>query len=328
MKKGLIIGGLFMMTSAMVSAQQLGQFSQYVQNQMLLNPAATGIFDYTDINLSMRRQWTGIDNAPSTMYASVNARLGGGGKTPNYGPMLRISTGKPMSVEPRATRGVYHGLGGYLMNDEYGAFRNLSGKLSYALHLPLGEKFHVSLGAGLGVSNLAFDQTKVQLTESADNTYNNFIANGTSGTFFDANAGVYLYSEKFFLGYSTNQLFGDQISFGDKLGSADLQIHHFATLGYTIAAGENLTFTPSAMFKLMSPTPGTIDVNLKAEYRERFWAGVSYRHNDAIVPMIGFNINNTYKFGYSYDLTTSNLGNYNNGSHEVLLGIMLGRNKS
>lgn len=316
------------MCTAFVQGQQLGQFSQYVQNPMILNPAATGIYDYTDINLSMRKQWSGLEGSPLTFYGSVNARLGGKPSAASFTPGLRTSvSGKgTTSMTPGTKRGIHHGLGGYLLSDEYGAFKKMTGNVSYALHLPLGQKYHLSIGAGLGVSNLAFDQNNISLIDNNDNTYSQFIANGTSSTFFDLNLGFWLYSDNLFLGYSTNQLLGDKVSFGDKLGDANLEIHHFATAGYKFDVNDNFSLTPSAMFKIMSPAPASFDFTLKAEFVQKVWIGASYRHEDAVVGMVGFNLNNMFKLGYSYDFTTSNLNGYSSGSHEVVLGIMLGRN--
>jgi type IX secretion system PorP/SprF family membrane protein len=330
-KKGLIIGGLVLLATAGVQAQQLGQFSQYVQNPFILNPAAAGIYDYTDINLSMRRQWAGISNAPNSYYASVNARLTKQNSAPSYQPTLRMSMSdkpKENAASPMPTAGkLRHGLGGYIAQQGYGAFKRLSGNISYALHVPLGKKFYGSLGLGLGASNLAFDQSLVQMTDAVDNTYANFIAGGTSSTFLDLNAGIWIYSDNLFFGYSTNQLLGDKVAFGDNLGQAELQVHHFATAGYKIQAGDNMTLTPSFMLKLMSPSPASLDVNLKAEFKEMFWLGVSYRHTDAIAGMLGLTLNNRLKVGYSYDYTLSTLNNYSSGSHEIVLGVMLGGSK-
>lgn len=317
------------MFTAFAQGQQLGQFSQYVQNPMILNPAATGIYDYTDINLSMRKQWSGLDGSPTTFYGSVNASLRKKVQAASFSPSLRTSaTGGGTTVAvPDYGRKIKHGIGGYLLSDEYGAFQKMTGNVSYALHIPIGETYWISGGLGLAISNLAFDQDRVSLVEGNDNTYTQFIANGTSSTFFDLNAGIYLYSDNLFLGYATNQLLGDAVTFGDKLGDADLQIHHFATLGYRINVNDNFALTPSAMVKIMSPTPASFDITMKAEFQEKFWLGASYRHTDAVVGLVGFNLNNVFKLGYSYDFTLSNLNSYNSGSHEIVLGIMLGRNK-
>jgi hypothetical protein len=75
----------------------------------------------------------------------------------------------------------------------------------------------------------------------------------------------------------------------------------------------------------MSPAPVSIDVNLQAEYNEWLWFGFGYRHTDAVIGMLGMNISNRFKFGYSYDFSLSKFNNYTSGGHELTLGIMLGR---
>ena len=212
------------------------------------------------------------------------------------------------------------------MMDEYGAFQKLTGNISYALHLPLGEQLYFSVGAGVGASNLSFDRDNISLTNQVDNTYNQFIANGTNSTYLNLNLGGWLYTDRFFLGYNTNQLLGDALAFGDGLNYEELELHHYATVGYKIKAGDNFDITPSAMLKFLNPSPPSFDLTLKAEYKEQFWAGVSYRNQDAIIGLVGFNINNFIKLGYSYDFSISDLSSYNSGGHEIVLGIMLGRN--
>ena len=64
----------------------------------------------------------------------------------------------------------------------------------------------------------------------------------------------------------------------------------------------------------------TFDINLNAQFNERFWVGASYRNEDAIVGMLGMNITEKLKVGYSYDFTTSELKNYSDGTHEIMLG--------
>jgi hypothetical protein len=54
------------------------------------------------------------------------------------------------------------------------------------------------------------------------------------------------------------------------------------------------------------------------------WIGASYRHKDSFAGMVGFNISNTVNLGYSYDNSTTSLATYNRGSHELVLGFILG----
>ncbi len=75
----------------------------------------------------------------------------------------------------------------------------------------------------------------------------------------------------------------------------------------------------------MSPSPLAIDGSLQLEYKEWLWCGVSYRHTDAIVAMVGLNVNKSFKFGYSFDYSLSKFNQYSSGGHEIVLGLMFGR---
>ena len=69
----------------------------------------------------------------------------------------------------------------------------------------------------------------------------------------------------------------------------------------------------------MNPSPGSFDLNVKVSYQNSVWGGISYRHNDAIVAMIGYELNDRFNIGYSYDVTLSGLRGYSSGSHEIVL---------
>ena len=85
---------------------------------------------------------------------------------------------------------------------------------------------------------------------------------------------------------------------------------------------KKISLQPSVLFRMIEATPMQFDVNLRVNFDKTFWTGVSYRHNDAIVGLIGVRV---YQMlvGYSYDFTISDLKNYNYGSHEVSLTLIL-----
>lgn len=324
MIRKVVLIGAFVFGSSALFAQQLGQYSQYIQNPYIINPAAAGVYDRTDINMSMRSQWAGLDYAPKTYYLSGTMVLKTGGSPFFNSPVLRTSDGEPNAMpETPGTGKLKHAVGGLISMDEYGAFKKLTGMLSYALHFPISNKFNMSVGAGIGASNLNFDESMITLENPTDNTYNEFAANTGATTFLDLNMGLWLYSDEFFFGYSSNQLLQNKIYFGSNPTDATLRMHHFITSGYRVAVNENFDVIPSVMLKYMNPAPMSFDITVKAEYQRKYWAAVSYRHTDAVVAMVGAQLNDMFKLGYGYDVTISNLNNYSNGSHEIVLGVLL-----
>jgi len=87
---------------------------------------------------------------------------------------------------------------------------------------------------------------------------------------------------------------------------------------------DDLSFLPSATVRYVSPMPLGIDLNAKVQYHDLIWAGASYRLQDGFAGMIGVNVNSTFNVGYSYDYTTSRLNTVSKGSHEIVVGFLLG----
>ena len=325
MKRILIIAG--MMLSGYASAQQIPQYSQYLRNQFMVNPGATGVYDFVDITMGGRWQWMGFGDEPRTAYLYVTSPLTKNPK-PKYNPALRVSTGPVRNPEIKTGK-LKHAVGGQLLADQYGAFRTMQFAGTYAVHLPVSRKFNLSFGARLGMSNHTFLSDKAQVLNvvnsgygSTDNTYNQFISN-TSKWIFDLGAGFYLYSKNVFVGIAADQLTKDMVEFGSGTANFNNQVHLNATAGVKLPLNENLTLMPAVLAKMMSPAPLSIEGSLQLEYKEWLWAGVSYRHTDAVVGMLGLNVNERFKFGYSYDFSLSRFNDFTGGGHEIVLGIML-----
>jgi type IX secretion system PorP/SprF family membrane protein len=326
MKKGIIITGLVLIGNLAI-AQQLGQYSQYLNNQFVLNPAAAGEHEYFDLDMSFRQQWVGFDNAPQNYYISAHTKLG---KTT---PPFINSSLRPSHEDAAITsassfakvRKVQHGVGGIIAADNYGAFKKLNFSGAYALILPIAEKAYWSFGAKVGLANLGFDQSAISLANSSDNVYSQFTAGSQRINLFDLNFGTYFYSDKFYVGYSTNQLLQNKISFGGPPMEGKLNVHHFISAGYNFNLSEKTVLTPGFLVKYMNPAPVSFDVSAKLTFDKKFFVGLSYRYGDAVIAMLGANINNLIKIGYSYDYTTSEIGNHSTGSHEVMLGLTINR---
>ncbi|MFM9027571.1 MAG: type IX secretion system membrane protein PorP/SprF [Bacteroidota bacterium] len=331
MKRIFIIAGLGMLSMGSY-AQQIPQYSQYLRNQFMVNPAAAGVYDFVDITLCGRSQWSGFDGAPKTAYLSVASLIT---KKPRvlYNPAIRTSTGPVRNPEIKTGK-LKHALGGQLLVDQYGAFTRQNAALTYAIHLPMSKNYNLSFGTRVGLSNNVFDQSKAQVLNVIDNslgyndpTYDLYLGNSSNKFIMDIGAGFYLYSKKLFLGISADHLSKDFVEFGSGTANFNTQLHMNATLGYKFPLNDNLTMMPAVLVKYMKPAPVSIDASLQFEYKEWLWAGVSYRHTDAVIGMLGMNINRMFKLGYSYDFSISRFNDFSAGGHELVLGIMLGRGK-
>jgi len=338
MKRLLTLG--LLLASGFSFGQQLPQYTQYHRNQILVNPAATGAYDFLDITVGGRYQWLGLSNdaqgnvAPRTAYLYAANVLKN--EKVRYNPALRISNG-PIRNPGKGTGKLKHALGLQVVADEYGAFQNLQFAGMYAIHVPLSKEVNMSFGAKLGLSNHSFLNDKAQVlsmmqSTGADAAYDNFISNGLSRMYMDLGAGFYIYSNKFFLGVSSDQLTTDLVSLGSGTTNFMPEMHFTVTGGYKFDLNDDWTLQPSAIVKLMPPAPISLDGTLQAEYKEWLWFGTSYRYNmsrigtsaNAITAMLGANISQRFKIGYSFDYSLGGFQSYaSGGGHELMLGFMI-----
>jgi len=322
MKKILLSTTIIIAFSNLVNAQQLGQYSQYLNNHFLMNPAAAGAEEGLDIGLGFRQQWVGFDNSPQNYYLTINTPLNIGG-APKVNSSLRTGSAELIQSEESSTLQLKHGVGGYIAADNYGPFKRISGVAAYAIHLPIANKVHWSFGLNTGLSNINFDRNQITLIDDTDNTFATFATTQGKINYFDVNLGTYVYNKKFYFGYASNQLMQNKIYFGGTPTDGKLHMHHFIMGGYNFDISDKLVLTPSVLIKYMNPAPLSMDITAKLTYDNKFFGGFSYRNGDAVIVLLGAKFNDMFRIGYSLDYTLSGLSDHNSGSHEIMLGITL-----
>lgn len=315
---------ILMMFYCAVTAQQRPQYTQYVFNNFILNPAISGIENYIDVKAGYRNQWRGLEGAPVTSYISVNAPLGkqflfsNANSFPEQGgnPMGRSYLQNYMAAEP------HHGIGFHAVVDETGPINRTDINGTYAYHLGLTDVLNVAVGVSAGISKISLDISKITLENSIDPA---IVENENHRLKPDLGAGVWVYGPRYFFGVSAQQLLGGRLNFtDDKSYNLGKEVSHFfITGGFKVLLNDDIAAVPSMMVKYVKPAPTSVDVNLKFAFRDKFWLGGSYRKNDSFSALAGFNIGYLFNLGYSYDFTTSQLGSVSNGSHEIVLGLML-----
>ena len=320
--KKIILSSILVVSIGNLIGQQLGQYSQYINNHFLMNPAAVGAENGLDISLGFREQWVGIDNAPQNYYLSVNSTLNLNGKSIGNAS-LRTGSSEIIPVTPATQIKLKHGIGGFVAADNYGPFKKITGMLAYAIHLPIANKFHWSIGLNAGMSNLNFDRDQITLAESSDNTFNAFAANQMAINYVDMNVGTYIYNSDFFMGYSSNQMMQNKIYFGGAPTNGKLNVHHFLMGGYHFKISDKMKLTPGFLVKYMNPAPVSLDLTAKLTFDDTYFGGFSFRNGDAIIVMLGAKFNDMFRIGYSFDYTLSNLSDYNSGGHEIIVGILI-----
>jgi type IX secretion system PorP/SprF family membrane protein len=302
-------------------AQQRPQYTQYVLNNFLLNPALSGIENYTDIKAGFRRQWMGIDDAPQTSFVSANWKLGDDYLWRNA-LSLPEKDDNPMNdnyMQNYTSSPAHHGMGVIGVLDKVGPISRLDASLNYAYHLQLNGFMNLSVGVSAGISRISLDVSALEFEDDYEPATIDMVASQIRP---DLGVGVWLYGANFFAGASVQQLIAQNLSYLHYAKGEDTP-HFFVTAGYRLIPVEDISVTPSVMIKSVSPAPLSFDANLKVSFRDRLWVGGSYRRNDSFAALAGINVSKLFNLTYSFDLTTSDLQTVTNGTHEIVLGVQL-----
>ncbi|MEN0055748.1 MAG: type IX secretion system membrane protein PorP/SprF [Mucilaginibacter sp.] len=311
--------------SQLCLAQQKPQYTQYVFNNYLLNPALSGIENYTDVKAGYRSQWTGLEGAPVTGYLTINAPIGknfvrgdatafpaGGG----INPSSRLYTQQYQAAEP------HHGIGLTIVTDKTGPISQTTIDATYAYHLGLTSRLNLAVGVAGGFSHNVLNLSQVTLVNSLDPIFSNLDNNQWKP---DLGFGVWAYAPDYFIGLSVQQLLPQNLFITTRNNTYQNKTvpHYFLTGGFKVFLNDDITFLPSVLLKMIKPVPTTFDINMKLSFRDKLWVGGSYRRDDSFATLAGINISSFVNVGYSYDFTTSQLRTVSSGTHEIVIGILL-----
>ncbi len=277
--------------------QQDPQFTNNMFYMMGVNPGYAGSNDAISGIILNRYQWSGFKGAPKTLAFSVDA-----------------------SVELFGAPG---GIGLNIMSDELGFENNVLVNVNYAY------KARLSIGVlGVGLSAGFFSKSISGDWEVPNDPFGIYVEPGSdpaipqgesSQVAFDAGIGVFLKGINYYLGASVTHVNEAPIKYAD-LASTYLVRHYYLSGGYNIKLTDPL-FELRPSFLLKSDLAGwQIDLNTNLVYNDRLWGGVSYRLQDAVSLLMGLELFNGLRIGYSFDLTTSAIMRWGYGSHEVFVG--------
>ncbi len=294
-KSILIIGTVILLLSAsQVRAQQEPLYTQYMFNTVSVNPAYTGTRDAMNVLLLSRLQWSGMAGAPRTYDFTMHTPIN------NY----------------------KMGLGLSVVSDSHGPVNNYYINVNYAYRVNLNEELVLSMGVKGGIYNYNVNLTELNVGEYdmafTDNVEQRFQPN--------VGLGVYLYTDNYYIGASVPKLIQTELS-GEQstAGSlSDLKQHFFLMGGYVFDINEDLKFKPSVLTKVVQGAPPSTDITAQCLLKEMYWLGATYRIGDAFALIGNVRLNKQLMIGYSYDFTVSELNNYNNGSHEIIVSYDFG----
>jgi type IX secretion system PorP/SprF family membrane protein len=287
MKKiSLLLIFITILTVKDMSAQQDPQYTQYMYNMNIMNPAYAGSKESLSITALYRTQWAGLDGAPETITLSAHAPVG-----------ERV------------------GLGLSAIKDELGPISETNVYIDFSYTLPMGESLKLALGIKGGATFHDVGLTSLELQDPGDP----FFSEDISNVYPNVGAGAFLYTENFYLGLSVPNFLNSIHLDENGLQYGSETQHFFATAGYVFQISDNFKLKPSVMVKSAFDAPISLDGNLNALFFDRFEIGASYRLDDSFSGLVGFQVTDFLRIGYAYDHITSELKGVGSASHEVIV---------
>ncbi len=272
--------------------QQDPQYTQYMYNTININPAYAGSRGVMSIFGLYRTQWVGLDGAPKTAAFSIN--------TPINNSKL--------------------GLGLSFVNEAIGAMDEnaISADLSYTIDL--GERYKLAFGIKGSANLLNVDYTKLNQYNPNDPMLANNIENQFTP---NIGAGVYLHSEKTYIGLSVPNFLETERYDDNIVSTAKQKMHFYLMGGHVFDLSPSLKFKPAFLVKAVSGAPLQADITANFMFVDKFVIGGAYRWDAAFSGLVGFQVTDGLFVGYSYDAETTKLAHYNSGSHEIFLRFEL-----
>ncbi|MCP4053642.1 PorP/SprF family type IX secretion system membrane protein [Mesoflavibacter zeaxanthinifaciens] len=287
MKKIYILFALLFALQA--QAQQDPQYTQYMYNMNVVNPAYAGSYEGVAIGALYRSQWVGLEGAPSTGTLTIHSPVG-----------KRV------------------GLGLSLISDEVGPVNETNAYVDFSYTLPVGTGTKLAFGLKAGATFHDIGLTSVEVLDPNDPFYSENINEVTP----NIGAGLYFYKpNKYYISASMPNIL-ESVHLdanGFKIGSETQ--HAFVAAGYVFDLSENFKLKPHVMTKLAFSSPVTYDVNLNLFMYDFVEVGAGYRLDDSFSGMVNFLVAPNLRIGYAYDSVNSQLDVVTNSSHEIFINF-------
>lgn len=294
-KKYIPIIILIILSAFSSNAQQDPQYTQYMYNTQIVNPAYAGSQEVLSFGLLYRSQWVGFDGAPKTGTFTVNTPIGG---LDNMG------------------------LGLSVVSEELGPATESNFNVDFSYAVRTSEDSNLAFGLKGGLDILDVDFTKLNLFDIDDPKFQENIDNKIQP---QIGGGVYYYTDQFYVGLSVpNFLRTKHYDEGNPniTGSSTIaveRLHYFLISGYVFDLSDILKFKPATLIKLVSGSPLQWDVSANFLIHEKFTIGAAYRWSAALSGLLGFQATDELFIGFGYDYQTTDIEDYSDGSYEIML---------
>ncbi|CAM1361465.1 conserved protein of unknown function [Tenacibaculum soleae] len=295
-------------------SQQDPQYTQYIYNQNVVNPAyVTNDLGIINFGFIHRTQWASSVGSPKTYNLFAHAPLS-----------------KKMEV----------GISVISDNIGDGTLKENNIYADFAYILKLSERHKLSLGLKAGITNFNTNFTNFRFPdEDITSGYipDDLAFKNQNKTLPNFGTGAFYFTDTYYLGISIPNLLNSQ-HIEERNGVNSLggeQIHLFVNGGYVFKLSKMVKLRPSFMMKAVKGSPIILDTSLNVLFNNRIEGGMSYRINDSFSAMFNIKAFNSLRIGYAFDYTTTNLSSFNSGTHEIMvlfdfdtLGLRKGYDKS
>lgn len=289
-----IIVALMFFTVTTISAQQDPNYTLYVYNMNLINPAYAGANKTTDLGINIRSQWSNVKGAPETQSF-----------------IFGTSVGKNL------------GLGLSVISDKTFIEKQTSIAIDFSYQLKISESHDLFFGlkSGFNSYNVNTDGLVTYGLQQDPNLMN------LSGRFNpNFGAGVYLRHDDYFVSLSIPKILSnDRLEEENGVASTGSDRQHiYVSSGYNIMLSENTVLKPSFLLRYVNASPLSVDLTAMLELNDKFDLGAAYRVSESVSGLAIFKISDTVKIGYAYESSIQNSVRYiDNGTHEIMLNVKL-----
>lgn len=272
-------------------AQQKPVLSQYMFNGLVLNPAYAGSNGYFSTTAMFRNQWVNLEGAPKISNLTAHTNI----------------------------KGKNIGLGMSITNDQIGVHNDFSIYGSYAYHLKLIYGT-LSMGLQAGFNNLQSNFSELTIQNSSDP----LLTNELSKFKMNFGTGLYFYTEDFYAGFSIPYIIKNRsLQDLDLIRDIEESRYYYFTAGKVFELSRSVKLKPSGLIRIEDGMPIAMDLNMNFFINDAVNLGCSYRSGDSFISLFEIQLNDFLRFGYAYDWIISDLSNYSQGTHELMLNYRL-----
>jgi type IX secretion system PorP/SprF family membrane protein len=294
MIKKIIILASLLLTGLTTWAQQDAMYTQYMFNYLAINPGYAGSRGVLSVTGLYRKQWVNVDGSPATLTFTADA------------PISRDRMGVGITVS----------------DDKLGIEHNTSLYGTFAYRLRLSSKGTLSFGANAGFTQYRANLSDVNPQRPDPNVFAGSISQMNPNIGF----GIFYSTDKFYLSASLPHILTSKLS--DLQGSNSFSRNHFFLgAGYVFTINPSVKLKPSVLVKGVEGAPLQADINANIWLIDKVGFGMLYRTGDSFAFLAEFQATTSLRFGYAFDLTTTRLGNYSSGTHELMVRYEFATNK-